>query len=112
MRMIEVSMGDFIDRHSILRIKAEEGLNVKKEIKQYDKGADANQGYEYFLNILTSINRQLWILEDRKRKGVKRYTEEESDVAFLITELNDLRFRAKKAADKYFMSTITEEKSH
>mgnify|MGYP003322379777 FL=1 len=51
-------------------------------------------------------------MEDRKRKQVDRYSKQESDVAFLITHLNDLRFRVKKSADVFFNSSISEEKSH
>ena len=64
------------------------------------------------MNIIKTINLQLWDLEDKKRKGVKRYSKEESDIAFLITQLNDLRHETKKRIDVYFKSEITEKKSH
>ena len=110
---IEVSVGEFIDKMSILQIKVDNGLDVLLELQQYQSYDVVDQdGFEYYLNILKSINNQLWNLEDRKRKQVDRYSKQESDVAFLITHLNDLRFRVKKSADVFFNSSISEEKSH
>ena len=110
---IEVSVGEFIDKMSILQIKVDNGLDVLLELQQYQSYDVVDQdGFEYYLNILKSINNQLWNLEDRKRKQVDRYSKQESDVAFLITQLNDLRFRVKKSADMFFNSNISEEKSH
>ena len=107
---IEISVGDYIDRHSILVIKQEKGLNVELELEQYNILDDVN--YFYFLNIMKAINLQLWDLEDRKRKGVERYSNDESNVAFLITQLNDLRHETKKRIDVFYNSELTERKSH
>lgn len=112
MKTIMVSQGDFIDRHSILIIKDSNGLDVKQELLQYAEQVDDDPAYNYYLKIIISVNKQLWELEDRKRKEVERYSKEESDVSFLITQLNDLRHQVKKAADRYFNSAITEKKSH
>ena len=43
---------------------------------------------------------------------LKRYSKKESDIAFLITQLNDLRHETKKRIDAYFGSDFTEMKSH
>ena len=109
---VEISMGDFIDRHSILSIKKVNGLQVDIELEQYDKNKPYDLFYDYYFNIIKSINSQLWMLEDIKRNGVDRYTKTESNVAFLITELNDCRARVKKSIDKFYESNITEMKSH
>ena len=112
---IETSVADFLDRWSILIIKLDKGLDVSKELKGYTGvfvGPKHDPAHDYFLNILKSVNLQLWDLEDRKRKGVERYSKEESDVAFLITQLNDLRHETKKRVDSYFKSEFTERKSH
>jgi len=111
--MITVSVGDFIDRMSILSIKKSYGLPVDKELNEYQENPVIHKGsFSYFFNILKSINSQLWDLEDAKRKGVERFSRQESDVAFLITQLNDLRYQVKKTADIFFESDISEEKSH
>jgi len=108
---VEISIGDFIDRHSILSIKKENDLDVDKELSQYEN-VQFDVGYSYYFDIMRCINSQLWELEDIKRNYVERYSKEESNTAFLITELNDCRARVKKSIDKFFNSSITEKKSH
>lgn len=111
---IKTSVGDFMDRITILNIKKENGLNVELELEGYDSQIQKFDAYAFdrYFQILKSINLQLWNLEDRKRKGVERYSKEESDTAFLITQLNDLRHETKKCIDVYFNSKFTEMKSH
>ena len=111
-RTIEIGIGDFMDRDSILTKKDSEGLDVKRELQQYQDDKPNDVYYEMFFNILYSINSQLWILEDMKRKGVERYSKDESDVAFMITSLNDLRHEVKKRTDQFYESEIQEKKSH
>ena len=112
--MIEVSVGDFIDRLSILEIKKDHGLDVADELSQYAKSFDQFDqiGFDHYKNLFLAINSRLWILEDQKRKFTERSSEEYSSVSELITQLNDLRFAIKKKADAYFKSSISEKKSH
>lgn len=112
--MIEVSVGDFLDRLSILRIKQEHGLDVELELRKYQESLNQFDeiGLDHYLSLFFSINSRLWMLEDQKRKFNERTSENYSSVAELITQLNDLRFAIKKKADAYFKSAITEKKSH
>jgi hypothetical protein len=112
--MIEVSVGDFLDRLSILRIKQGNGLDVVEELSQYEKSLDQFDviGFDHYMSLFLSINSRLWMLEDQKRKFSERTSEDYSSVAELITQLNDLRFAIKKKADLYFKSSISEKKSH
>ncbi len=112
--MIEVSVGDFIDRLSILEIKLNNGLDVADEISQYSEFLDQFDpiGFDHYKTLFLSINSRLWILEDQKRKFTERGTDEYANVAELITQLNDLRFAIKKKADAYFKSSLSEKKSH
>ena len=113
MMEVKISMGDFVDRHTILDIKNDNGLDVSVELDFYDNNwLHRDKYYMYYFTILKAINSQLWCLEDRKRKDVERYTEEESDVAFIITSLNDLRHETKKRIDQFYKSEMTEKKSH
>ena len=108
-----ISVGDYLDRLSILKIKKEKGLDVENELTNYHhRLIDLDDGHNYYLNIIKAINLQLWDLEDAKRKDVERYSKKESDTAFLITQLNDLRHETKKRIDIYFGSDFTEKKSH
>ena len=109
---IEISMAEYIDRYSILIIKQDHELDVSKELEQYESLDLEYPGFDYYLGIMLAINEQLWDLEDVKRKGVERFSEEESNTAFLITQINDLRHETKKRIDIYFGSEITEKKSH
>jgi len=112
MMEVKISMGDFVDRHTILDIKNDNELDVSIELDFYEANCHKDKFYMYYFNTLKTINSQLWDLEDRKRKDVERYTEEESDVAFIITSLNDLRHETKKRIDQFFKSEMTEKKSH
>lgn len=111
---IETSVGDFMDRMTILAIKKENGLDVDAELLLYKEQINQFDPYAFarYFEILKSVNAQLWFLEDRKRRGVERYSTEESDVAFMITDLNDCRHHVKKAIDRFFKSELTERKSH
>ena len=110
---IKTSVGDFLDRWSILLIKEQKGLDVEKELSDYTKNLKPDfQDWGYYLRVLEAINGELWELEDVKRKGVERHSRHESDVAFLITRLNDLRHETKKRIDIFFNSDFTEKKSH
>jgi len=108
---IEISIAEYIDRFSILLIKEEKGLDVSKELAQYESMDLMFYGFDHYLGVMRAINEELWDLEDYKRKGVERFSREESDTAFLITQLNDLRHETKKRIDIYFNSEITEKKS-
>ena len=108
------SVGDFMDRLSILEIKRDKGLDVLTELtgfKEIQVLFD-QRGFDYYIKIIKSINECLWELEDIKRTGVARYSDDYSDVSTLITQLNDLRHQTKKRIDEYFNSEFTEKKSH
>ena len=109
-----ISVGDFIDRLSILEIKSQKGLKVDLELEEYKKSLHLFEklGIESFKSILHQINEKLWDLEDSKRTQSTRYTIEYSNISTLITQLNDLRYQVKKKADVYFESEISELKSH
>jgi len=109
---IDISIAEYIDRYSILLIKKEKGLDVERELNQYESQDLTHDGFDHYLGIMRAINEELWDLEDRKRKGVERYSKEEADTAFLITQINDLRHETKKRIDVYFDSAFTEKKSH
>ena len=112
---VPISVGDFIDRLSILTIKSDNDLPVSDELDQYEQAALVfpRTAYKHYLEMFLAVNRQLWELEDVKRSsslavGSEQYIE----TSELITHLNDLRFQIKKSADKHFGSAISEKKSH
>jgi hypothetical protein len=112
---VPISVGDFIDRYSILVIKRSHNLSVTEEIESYELLAQefAPQSFSMYFNMALAINKQLWTLEDIKRSnGLEVGSTEYIEVAELITHLNDLRYQIKKSADKHFGSSIQEKKSH
>lgn len=113
--IVPISVGDFIDRLSILTIKSDNDLPVSDELEQYEQAAlpFSRASYKHYLEMFLAINQQLWSLEDRKRsKDLLLGSDEYVEIAELITNLNDLRFQIKKSADKHFGSSISEKKSH
>ena len=112
---VPISVGDFIDRLSILTIKCNKQLPVSVELDQYEEMclALSPTSLNCYREMFLAINLELWRLEDQKRSndlvvGSAEYVE----IAELITHLNDLRYQIKKSADKHFGSEITEKKSH
>lgn len=112
---VQISVGDFIDRYSILQIKYVNGLRVDEELQEYDKQRDlfSATSFTHYLSMFLAINERLWKLEDEKRsKELIVGSHEYVEIAELITHLNDLRYQIKKSADKHFGSEIQEKKSH
>jgi hypothetical protein len=112
---IPISVGDYLDRLSILRIKSENALQVTDELNMYEEllsQLPELSGY-YYVCLFITINECLWSLEDKKRnKDLAVGSEEYIEISELITHLNDLRYQIKKSADRYFNSEIQEKKSH
>ena len=118
---IEVSIGEIVDKLSILQIKLEnitdEGklVNVKKE-------------FDYLYNIvfkdlkmqlddyqrLLNINKQLWDIEDdiRDEERAKRFEDKFIELARAVYVTNDERSRIKKDINVKYGSDFVEEKSY
>jgi hypothetical protein len=112
---VPISVGDYLDRLSILRIKSNNGLDVSTELNMYEElmyNLDEISSYHY-TRLFITINECLWLLEDKKRnKDLVVGSEEYIEISELITHLNDLRYQIKKSVDKHFNSEIQERKSH
>ncbi len=112
---VPISIGDYLDRLSILRIKSTNGLQVADELNRYEElliQLPEMSNY-YYSCLFITINEFLWLLEDKKRnKDLVVGSEEYIEISELITYLNDLRYQIKKSADKHFNSEIQERKSH
>lgn len=118
---IEVSVGEIVDKLSILQIKTslitdEEKLNnVKKE-------------YDYLYNIvfndmkieqtdffdMVNINQTLWKIEDdiRDKERAKTFDDEFIELARSVYVTNDKRAEVKKVINLKYGSYFTEEKSY
>jgi len=117
---IPVSLGELIDKLSILhvkegRIKDEEKLkNIRKEKALLTEIAEKiNIDHHYWYD-LVNINEQIWSKEDWIRI---KYKKEEYDDTFIklaqtVHELNDKRGQIKREINLKYGSDIIEEKYH
>ncbi len=120
---IPVSVGELLDKLSIVEIK-------RMKIKNKEKLAYLNLEYELlnekvknirkisekdfdnFYSSLMEINSKLWDIEDEIRalEGKKQFDKDFIDLARNVYITNDMRFEVKSDINKYFGSTIVEQK--
>jgi hypothetical protein len=118
---IEVSVGEIVDKLSILRIKTlnikdpEKLENVRKEYAYlYDiVFTELNIDTEDF-NELVFINNKLWSIEDdiRDKERTKEFDEEFIHLARQVYRVNDERAKFKKYINEKYGSEFVEEKSY
>lgn len=119
---IEVSVGEIVDKLSILQIKKE---NITDEVKLENVTkeflylheivfAKLNVSHEDQYSKLLDINRQLWNIEDRIRdkERNKEFDSEFIELARSVYFTNDKRAEMKKEINLIYSSTFVEEKSY
>ena len=118
---IEVSIGEIVDKLSILQIKTEfikdeEKLNnVKKEYDYlYDIVFNEMKIEQSDFSDMVSINQELWDIEDdiRDKERDKEFDEEFIRLARAVYVTNDKRAEVKKDINLKYGSEFTEEKSY
>jgi hypothetical protein len=118
---IEVSVGEIVDKLSILQIKT--GM-----IKDQEKLANVKKEYDYLSNIvfdelkieqsdffnLVVINSKLWEIEDRIRNKERdqEFDQDFIDLARSVYFTNDQRAEIKKSINLKYGSYFVEEKSY
>jgi hypothetical protein len=118
---IEVSIGEIVDKLSILRIK-------KNNITDSDKLENVNKEYDYLYEIvfdelrvseddflsLASINEKLWVIEDdlRDKEMVNEFDNDFIELARSVYYTNDKRAEIKKEINIKYGSLFVEEKSY
>lgn len=120
----EVSVGELVDKISILEIKSE-------KIKNEEQLANVNRELHHLKEVasqvinpsaqvdelkagLKSVNLQLWDLEDdiRHCEQVQDFGPQFIEIARNIYRYNDRRYKLKKQLNKVLNSKLFEEKSH
>lgn len=119
--LIEVSVGEIVDKLSILQIK-------KSNIEDQTKLANVAKEYDYLHEVvfgelkvdledyqqLVSVNKALWDIEDNLR--LKEHNKEFDDIfvslARSVYVTNDRRAQIKKEINNKYNSLFTEEKSY
>ena len=122
--LVEVSVGELLDRISILEIKKEKISNpesikfIEKEYlilkDQLNKNIKSDKKLEEFFNNLKKTNLKLWSIEDDKRMCEKSsdFGEKFIKLSREIHFLNDNRSKVKLEINKYTGSQIREIKQY
>ena len=122
--LVEVSVGELLDKISILKIKQEkikDPENLKFITDEYnvlkavlDKNIKTDDNLNNLFNSLKEINSKLWVIEDDKRMCEKnkdfgeKFIKLSRDVHFL----NDNRAKIKLEINNYTGSKIKEIKEY
>jgi hypothetical protein len=116
--LLEVSIGEAIDKMSILEIKYKEikdedrRKNVQNEITMLRKRLDVFiTSYKYYYDCLYKINKKIWDLTDQV-KEVETNKEIRYQLFEEIFNLNEQRFRVKSKLNTITSSSIKEQKSY
>ena len=119
---VKVSLGELVDKLTILAIKAEkisdEGklAHVKKEYRELEKTLQSFSlnGIEKHIENLKKINEELWQIEDdiRDKERDKEFDEEFIRLARAVYVTNDKRFHAKAICNESYGSEFQEVKSY
>ena len=122
--IVEVSIGELLDKISILEIKQEKIKNpeklkfIKNEYSilkdQLEKNVKSNDKLNNLFRSLKEINAKLWVIEDDKRQCEKdkdfgeKFIKLSRDIHFL----NDDRAKIKLEINNYTGSVIKEIKEY
>jgi hypothetical protein len=122
--LVEISVGELLDKISILKIKKEkikdtdklkfvdDEYNILKD--QLDKNIKVDNKLNQLFDSLKDVNSKLWIIEDEKRLYEKNsdFGEKFIKVSRDIHFLNDERSKIKLEINNYTGSKIKEIKQY
>ena len=121
---VDVSVGEFLDKVTILEIKSERIKdpakleNVNKELKLmqdiWAKSEFAKADISDEMTRLKAINEKLWKIEDdiRDKERARRFDQGFIDLARAVYYENDVRADIKKELNLKLGSGLIEEKSY
>jgi len=122
---IEVSVGEVVDKYSILNIKANKISdstklkNVNNEIAQLEIEVENIRNinphkFDEFLSSLIEINTALWETEDSIRilEQKQDFSDDFIKLARSVYIQNDERYRIKNLVNKFYKSGVVEEKDY
>ena len=122
--LVEVSVGELLDKISILEIKKEKikdseklkFINDEYEIlkSEFDKNVKSDDRLRKLFEVLKEINSRLWIIEDDKRLCEKNsdFGEKFIKLSRDVHLLNDNRAKLKLEINNYTGSKIKEIKEY
>lgn len=118
---IEVSIGEIVDKISILEIKVNEVkgdkyLNVLKELEYLKEQINTEMPDFDWTDMykLYHINKRLWDIEDeiRVKESKREFDDDFVDLARSVYYVNDERAEVKKEINLKYNSMFVEEKSY
>ncbi len=119
---IEVSLGELVDKISILRLKMARIKDVSKvAAAQKEEGTLMKSlkalnlaNIDAHLEKLEEINSRLWVIEDdiRLKEKEKKFDDEFIKLARAVYITNDQRFKAKDEVNQAYGSDLIEVKSY
>ena len=122
--LVEVSVGELLDKLSILEIKKEKikdndklkFINDEYQIlkSEFDKNVKSDDRLKQLFKVLKEINSRLWIIEDDKRLCEKNsdFGEKFVKLSRDVHLLNDDRAKLKLEINNYTGSKIKEIKQY
>ena len=121
---VEISIGEFFDKLTILEIKqerirqAEKLENINKELDSLNNLLEAlpfsRADVKDEVNELKAINEKLWVIEDdvREKEAAKEFDQAFIELARSVYFTNDKRSEVKRAINLKLGSDFIEEKSY
>ena len=122
--LVEVSVGELLDKLSILEIKKEK-IKDKDKLKfindeykmlksEFDKNVKSDDRLTKLFDVLKEINSRLWVIEDDKRQCEKNSDFGENFIKLSrdVHLLNDNRAKLKLEINNYTGSKIKEIKEY
>ena len=122
--LVEVSVGELLDKLSILEIKKEKIKDndklkfINEEYKilksEFDKNVKSDDRLKKLFEVLKEINLRLWVIEDDKRLCEKNsdFGEQFVKLSRDVHLLNDNRAKLKLEINNYTGSKIKEIKEY
>lgn len=123
MILVEVSIGEMLDKLTILTIKKQNISDPQKLVhieKEYDILEEKSKQYlnseevKSVFEELIEVNSKLWVIEDdlRDLESQKRFDEEFIEKARLVYMTNDHRFSLKNRINQLTDSGVQEQKGY
>tara|TARA_B100000925_G_C21601154_1_gene300465 strand:- start:11 stop:400 length:390 start_codon:yes stop_codon:yes gene_type:complete len=122
---INISVGELIDKITILQIKKDKITNLEKvekvtyELELLENSLNSfktgeTEELKKLMNELKIINEKLWGIEDdiRLLEKNKKFESEFIELARSVYKTNDERFEVKNKINKLFSSNVEEVKSY
>ena len=123
MILVEVSIGEILDKLTILKIKKKNISDPEKLVhiqKEHDileeksiRYLESKEVRDLFEELI-EVNSKLWIVEDdlRDLESQKRFDDEFIEKARLVYVTNDMRFKLKNQINQLTESGIQEQKGY